>query len=131
MEKELTREEKIKLVKQDITKTHLMKLFEELVNSGGVSYFAGSGINIDDNNVISVVIRELIDNGDIVVNEDGKLSLSQSLKNKLDSIPTIKDGDTLLKASDIKENDDVKRAIKDIISEDTKEFNPWTEYKNE
>ena len=32
MEKELTREEKIKLVKQDITKTHLMKLFEELVN---------------------------------------------------------------------------------------------------
>lgn len=32
MEKELTREEKIKLVKQDITKTHLMKMFEELVN---------------------------------------------------------------------------------------------------
>lgn len=31
MEKELTREEKIKLVKQDITKTHLMKFFEELV----------------------------------------------------------------------------------------------------
>ena len=32
MEKELTREEKIKLVKQDITKTHIMKMFEELVN---------------------------------------------------------------------------------------------------
>lgn len=106
-----------------------MKMFEELVNSG--SYFAGSGINIDDNNVISVVIRELIDNGDIVVNEDGKISLSQSLKNKLDSIPTIEAGDTLLKASDIKENDDIKRMIKDVISEDTKEFNPWTEYKNE
>ena len=130
MEKELTRAEKIKLVKQDITKTHLMKMFEELVNSGGVSYFAGSGINIDDN-VISVVIGELIDNRDIVVNEDGKISLSQSLKNKLDSIPNIEAGDTLLKASDIKENDDVKRAIKDVISEDTKEFNPWTEYKNE
>lgn len=131
MEKELTREEKIKLVKQDITKMHVMKMFEELVNSGSISYFAGSGINIDDNNVISVVIRELIDNGDIVVNEDGKISLSESLKNKLDSIPNLEDGDTLLKASDIKENDDVKRAIKDIISEDTKEFNPWTEYKKE
>ena len=129
MEKELTREEKIKLVKQDITKMHVMKMFEEIVNSG--NYFAGSGINIDDNNVISVVIRELIDNGDIVVNEDGKISLSESLKNKLDSIPTVEAGDTLLKASDIKENDDVKRAIKDVISEDTKEFNPWTEYKNE
>ena len=129
MEKELTREEKIKLVKQDITKMHVMKMFEEIVNSG--NYFAGSGINIDDNNIISVVIRELIDNGDIVVNEDGKISLSESLKNKLDSIPTVEAGDTLLKASDIKENDDVKRAIKDVISEDTKEFNPWTEYKNE
>ena len=32
MEKELTREEKIKLIKQDITKTHIMKMFEELVN---------------------------------------------------------------------------------------------------
>ena len=131
MEKELTKEEKIKLVKQDITKMHVMKMFEEIVKAGDVKYYAGSGINIDDNNVISVVIRELIDNGDIVVNEDGKLSLSQSLKNKLDSIPTIEDGDTLLKASDIKENDDVKRAIKDVINEDTKEFNPWTEYKNE
>lgn len=129
MEKELTKEEKIKLVKQDITKMHVMKMFEEIVNSG--NYFAGSGINIDDNNIISVVIRELIDNGDIVVNEDGKISLSESLKNKLDSIPTVEAGDTLLKASDIKENDDVKRAIKDVISEDTKEFNPWTEYKNE
>ena len=129
MEKELTKEEKIKLVKQDITKMHVMKMFEEIVKSG--DYYAGSGINIDDNNVISVVIRELIDNGDIVVNEDGKISLSESLKNKLDSIPTVEAGDTLLKASDIKENDDVKRAIKDVISEDTKEFNPWTEYKNE
>ena len=129
MEKELTKEEKIKLVKQDITKTHVMKMFEEIVKSG--EYYAGSGINIDDNNIISVVIRELIDNGDIVVNEDGKISLSESLKNKLDSIPTVEAGDTLLKASDIKENDDVKRAIKDVISEDTKEFNPWTEYKNE
>ena len=129
MEKELTKEEKIKLVKQDITKMHVMKMFEEIVNSG--NYFAGSGINIDDNNIISVVIRELIDNGDIVVNEDGKISLSQSLKNKLDSIPIIEAGDTLLKASDIKKNDDVKRAIKDVVSEDTKEFNPWTEYKNE
>ena len=129
MEKELTKEEKIKLVKQDITKMHVMKMFEEIVKSG--EYYAGSGINIDDNNVISVVIRELIDNGDIVVNEDGKISLSESLKNKLDSIPTVEAGDTLLKASDIKENDDVKRAIKDVISEDTKEFNPWTEYKNE
>lgn len=129
MEKELTKEEKIKLVKQDITKMHVMKMFEDIVNSG--NYFAGSGINIDDNNIISVVIRELIDNGDIVVNEDGKISLSESLKNKLDSIPTVEAGDTLLKASDIKENDDVKRAIKDVISEDTKEFNPWTEYKNE
>ena len=129
MEKELTKEEKIKLVKQDITKMHVMKMFEEIVKSG--EYYAGSGINIDDNNVISVVIRELIDNGDIVVNEDGKISLSQSLKNKLDSIPTIEAGDTLLKASDIKENDDVKGAIKDVINEDTKEFNPWTEYKNE
>ena len=129
MEKELTKEEKIKLVKQDITKMHVMKMFEEIVNSG--NYFAGSGINIDDNNIISVVIRELIDNGDIVVNEDGKISLSESLKNKLDSIPTVEAGDTLLKASDIKKNDDVKRAIKDVVSEDTKEFNPWTEYKNE
>ena len=129
MEKELTKEEKIKLVKQDITKMHVMKMFEEIVKSG--EYYAGSGINIDDNNVISVVIRELIDNGDIVVNEDGKISLSQSLKNKLDSIPNIEAGDTLLKASDIKENDDVKGAIKDVVSEDTKEFNPWTEYKNE
>lgn len=129
MEKELTKEEKIKLVKQDITKMHIMKMFEEIVKSG--EYYAGSGINIDDNNIISVVIRELIDNGDIVVNEDGKISLSESLKNKLDSIPTVEAGDTLLKASDIKENDDVKRAIKDVISEDTKEFNPWTEYKNE
>ena len=129
MEKELTKEEKIKLVKQDITKMHVMKMFEEIVKSG--EYYAGSGINIDDNNIISVVIRELIDNGDIVVNEDGKISLSESLKNKLDSIPTVEAGDTLLKASDIKENDDVKRAIKDVISEDTKEFNPWTEYKNE
>ena len=129
MEKELTKEEKIKLVKQDITKMHVMKMFEEIVKSG--EYYAGSGINIDDNNVISVVIRELIDNGDIVVNEDCKISLSQSLKNKLDSIPIIEDGDTLLKASDIKENDDVKGAIKDVINEDTKEFNPWTEYKNE
>ena len=130
METELTRKEKIKLVKQDITKMHIMKMFEELVNSS-VSYYAGSGINIDDNNVISVVIKELIDSGDIVVNEDGKISLSESLKNKMDSIPDVEAGDTLLKASDIKENDDVKRAIKDVISEDTKEFNPWTEYKNE
>ena len=31
----------------------------------------------------------------------------------------------------IKENDYVKGVIKDVVSEDTKEFNPWTEYKNE
>lgn len=128
---ELTREQKIKLVKQDITKMHIMKMFEELINSGGGSYSAGSGIQIDENNVISVVIGDLIDSGSFVVTEDGKIALSSEIAKKIDAIPEVEEGDVFVTTSNIQDvltSEPVRQIIENVVAEQLLSINPWTEY---
>lgn len=128
----LTREEKIKLVRESITKVHIPPLFEELIAEGGGSYSAGTGINIDSNNVISVVIGELIDSNYINVSEDGKITLNPTVADKIDAIPEVKTGDVFVTTGNIKEvisAEEVKDVIENIVSEQLEDINPWTEYK--
>jgi len=118
MFEDLSREEKIALVRKSLTKVYMPQLFDELVQGGGSSviYSAGTGINISDDHEISVVIGDLIDSGDIVVGADGTITLSDEIKTKLQTIPTITEGDSIAKISD----------VKDIIGKFWKTYTPDT-----